>query len=942
MVVISPACERITGYSAEELRGRTLADIPYATRESLEIVQPVWERISHGEVVRFDLPGQHRDGRKVIIAATETLLRDAKGKITGMIFIGRDATELREKQKQLGELQRLNEEIVENAPVGIIRMDGEERIVYANPKMAEILGFEGEGQLPTLGQRITDLPSIISTGLPQSARERLYSGRQISEIVPFTSLYGKESVLSVTGVPLLDGAGAFDGTVLLIQDVTEQMKAQEELRSLYQTNIQIMSPFGLQERLDTIAKEAAGLANAHRASILEIDEGGDIVYRATYGHSLEVARQRKYKAGEDYLGQVAREAKLVMVLDAQNNPDVIPEVVKEEGITSFIHVLLKVGEKVFLLFVSNKIAGEFSQRDLSLLRVMVGQAAITVENAWLYEKTRQDLAGLKIIHDLGLKTSSTLELQEILDSIVEGAVNLLGAEKAAILMIEDEEIVYRAAYGFSPASTQMKFKLGEGYIGRVALSGEPAMVLDAPSDSHLSQEVMDRENLRSFIHLPLKVKDKTVGLLNITNKREGSFSSKDLELASILANQAAIAMEHALLFAAEQQRAKEAGALLEMATTVGSSLALKEVLSLVCHATAQLCQMDRCTILLLDEAKKRLIPTMSQLAWGTDQLMWKAFKQMKLEEVDEEPLLQKVIRDREVVISENVRQHPLHIKRWIKPFGVCSLLAVPLITKGEVIGLMLVDNYRRHVHHFTSEQVRMATGLANQAALAIRNAQLYSKAQDLAILEERYRLARDLHDSMSQLLFSLALNSEVAAQDLERNPQRAKAQLLRVRQIAEQARQEMRSLIFELRPLAPEAEGLEDSLKSYMATIEAFERGRIGVRLELEGAQQLPRLMQETLYRLAQEALNNVTRHSQASLVTVKLKRLPGEVALEVRDNGVGFEVARGKGLGLVSMKERADKAGGGLEIYSQPGAGTAITARLPLEQGVPRLNKSL
>jgi signal transduction histidine kinase len=389
--------------------------------------------------------------------------------------------------------------------------------------------------------------------------ERLCSGEQVSEIVPSTSLYGRQSVLAVTGVPLLNEAGAFDGAIILIQDVTERMRAEKELRSLYQANIRVTSAFELQERLDIIVAEAANLVNAGRASLLEIDEHGDIVYRATYGHSLEAASQRRYRIDEGYLGQVVQKGEPVMMLDAQNDPHaLLPEVVKEEGITSFIHVPLKTGEKITgLLSVSNKTGGEFSERDLSLLSVMAGQAAVAIENARLYEETRQSLAELRVIHDLCLKISSTLELPQVLDSIVEGAVNLLGAEKAAILMVEDEEIGYRATYGFSPASTQVKLKIGEGYAGRVAQNGKPVIVFNAQNDPACNLEMRRREHIRSFIHVPIKVKDKIIGILDVSNKRDGNFSEKDIELLSALAFQAGMATDNASLYRLERESRAE-------------------------------------------------------------------------------------------------------------------------------------------------------------------------------------------------------------------------------------------------------------------------------------------------------------------------------------------------------------------------------------------------
>lgn len=261
-----------------------------------------------------------------------------------------------------------------------------------------------------------------------------------------------------------------------------------------------------------------------------------------------------------------------------------------------------------------------------------------------------------------------------------------------------------------------------------------------------------------------------------------------------------------------------------------------------------------------------------------------------------------------------------------------SFIHLPLKVKDKVVGFLNVNNKREG--NFGLKDLELVSILANQAAIAIENAQLYGQAQELAALEERVRVARDLHDSISQPLFSLILNSEVAARQLEQNPSKARAQLLRVRQIAEQARRDLRLLIFQLSPFTTENKGLEGSLKNYIEDIEAFNQGGIEVRFELEDTQGIPPLAQETLYHVAQEALNNVAKHSQAGLATVKVKQMPGEVELEVRDNGVGFKPGQGEGRGLPSMRERVGKAGGSLRIYSRLGVGTIITVHLPLFGG--------
>jgi PAS domain S-box-containing protein len=260
--------------------------------------------------------------------------------------------------------------------------------------------------------------------------------------------------------------------------------------------------------------------------------------------------------------------------------------------------------------------------------------------------------------------------------------------------------------------------------------------------------------------------------------------------------------------------------------------------------------------------------------------------------------------------------------------GVRSWLGVPLIAKGRLIGVLRMDH--TEPGHFTQEDARMALAFADQTAVAIENARLYEQAQGMAALEERQRLARDLHDSVSQALYGMTLGARTARALVQQDPTRATEALDYVLSLAEAAFAEMRAVIFDLRPDSVEQEGLVCAL-GWQADLLRI-RHQLEVETEFPAEPDLPLAVKEALYRIAREAVNNIVKHANASRVILRLDYGPDATSLEITDDGAGFLPSNGfpGHLGLRSMRERAAIAGGTLEVESSPGAGTRIRVCLP------------
>lgn len=208
---------------------------------------------------------------------------------------------------------------------------------------------------------------------------------------------------------------------------------------------------------------------------------------------------------------------------------------------------------------------------------------------------------------------------------------------------------------------------------------------------------------------------------------------------------------------------------------------------------------------------------------------------------------------------------------------------------------------------------------------------LYAQAQELATLQERQRLARELHDSISQALYGISLGAHTAQETVESDPEQAMASLQYILDLTEAGLAEMRALIFELRPESLEMEGLVAALNKQVAVLRT--RYKLNVDVEMNFEPDLSLEIKQSLYRIAQEALHNTVKHARASKVILRLIRQDNDILLEIHDNGKGFDPARSfpGHLGLRSMHERAAKVDGTLTIDSDPGRGTCIAVRVPI-----------
>ncbi|MCW1967333.1 MAG: GAF domain-containing sensor histidine kinase [Anaerolineae bacterium] len=382
-----------------------------------------------------------------------------------------------------------------------------------------------------------------------------------------------------------------------------------------------------------------------------------------------------------------------------------------------------------------------------------------------------------------------------------------------------------------------------------------------------------------------------------------------------------------------EQRNKELSALLVISRSVNSTLQLRPLLNLILDKLKSAVGYTGAGIFMVQDGKPKLFEFRGQL--DGERINYSPHPLEQCGVIDEVMItLEPVIVDDMQSDTEQARsfQAVLAEHGLTKQFDyIRSFIGLPLMVRERLTGVLCLVH--QQPGFFTYQNLGLAVAIASQAAVGIENAQTYLRAQSYAALEERQRLARELHDSVSQALYGIALGARTARELLDRDPKRLVDPLNYVLQLAEAGLTEMRSLIFELRPESLEREGLIALLRKQAEAMRV--RHRMVVEFDVERCDENRLTVEQkmALHRIAQEALHNIIKHAKANKVIIAVETQKQSIVLTITDNGVGFDP---KGnfpghLGLQSMNERAEELFGTTTLESTPGVGTTVKVTVPL-----------
>jgi len=556
------------------------------------------------------------------------------------------------------------------------------------------------------------------------------------------------------------------------------------------------------------------------------------------------------------------------------------------------------------------------------LRRLIGRFA-AVYAGMMIDSIRKAQARTTLMLEAAETAGSTLESGRVLGRVVEGIASALRVACCAIYEANSDATAFepRAQRG-SVENEQLRRLLArplrpaiDPLVRRVLESPERSPCTCAGKEAFLGETTCRSLALASAVAVPIATADRVVALaLGLNQDPTREFSPRRIELAWGIARTVAPAVSNAHLFEETRRQLFESRSLQEVTTALLSGQTARDVLQIICGRARDLAA-----------AKGALV-----IGWGGDE------HRQTLAEAGSIPQSpDRFIAHLDRVAAGAFPREPLRMGSIYPETGpplARSLLSVPLASKQETIGaLILIDRPGGFLPH----DQRMIHLFADQAVLAIEHARLSAKQERLAVLEERQKLARDLHDSVTQSLYGVTMYAEAAARLLEAGRVNLAGDHLRQLSLTSlDALREMRLLIYELRPPELEQEGLIGTLQARLAAVE----GRSGLKSDVtvEGVGRLPPDLEEGLHRIAMEALNNTLKHARASRVDLSLRGDGSRLVMEIRDDGDGFDLEVGRvqgGSGLRNMAERAASLGAEMDIQSAPGEGTLLRVAVTLER---------
>jgi signal transduction histidine kinase/HAMP domain-containing protein len=685
----------------------------------------------------------------------------------------------------------------------------------------------------------------------------------------------------------------------------------------------------LQEILDDALDKTLEVMQIEAGGIYLLDEEADV---------LTIATQRGFRAhlvpeidglkvGEGFSGRVVQSGQPLVVKDISEDPRLTRMVVKEENLRSLVSVPLSAkGKMLGALFAITHGYREFTDQDVQLFTSIGNQIGVAIDNAHLFEAERQRRQEATLLAEVARLISGTLDLDEVLRLTAECAIDVFDIHCCCVFLCDEEQGKLRPAihigfHNWRPADLDgVAFVPSERMQKTVFEDLQPLILEDVSSQPHLSPEHL--LDLQSALVVPIEIGGRRLGAMQLGTQPPKSrrFSREEGNLALAMANQAAVAIDNARLFKEEQRRAEQFRVISEVGRRITSILAVDELLDQMVRLIQEALHYYHVGFGLIEGDE-----VVSKAGVGP---LWVAHRSLRLK-VGQEGIGGWVAQTGEPLLIPDVRLEPRYYP-VPQATETRSELCVPLKAKGAVIGVLDVQSDRPNA--FDKSDLMVLQSLAHQAAIAIENARLYEQAQQVAVLEERQRLARDLHDSVTQNLYGVTMYAEAAARLLAAGEANLAAEHLReLRETAHETLREMRLLIFELRPPVLAQAGLVAALRARLETVE--ERSGLETELYVQGYGGLAPDVEEGVYRVAQEALNNTLKHAQAHHVTVQLRQDDQNVVLEVTDDGVGFDpsIARRQGgLGLPGMEERAVRLGGSLMLKSRTGEGTTVRLEVP------------
>jgi len=569
---------------------------------------------------------------------------------------------------------------------------------------------------------------------------------------------------------------------------------------------------------------------------------------------------------------------------------------------------------------------------------MAIQSIAREQNA-LIKKYKSQISVLKAINDLSIALSPPLDLANVLNKAIDKALEATGADNGGIYLLNEgrKELELKVHRNVSREfiSAYKSIPLGERATGRAAKTGKPVLIEDAFKDPAALTPALKKEGNRSIVSIPLKGKDRVLGVITLASYQKMFFTSDRFGPLTAIGNQIGIAIENSYLHGRLKKQTERLEALQSISVHITSTLYLEDVLHLIVKSAQDLLEVGEGALAISPEVKRRSNDR------TLHDIRTEGFRTVRLDPTRKGP-------------GRLAFESKAPVVMGYDRSNLSTLIAAPLILQdGTNLGILAVGT--KNHREFVQEEARLLGSLASQAAIAIENALLLEEAKRsgekvktlyshmLALQEEdRKRISRELHDEAGQGLEALKIELDLLRKALPKDHPKAKAHKMigSMEALSDRVLQEIRRLTYDLRPTILDSLGLLPAIRWYARSFSK----RYRIKVETEGSLGklgIPPDLKTILYRIVQESLTNIAKHSGAKNVSIKLATKNNRLILSIEDNGRGFNAEevlnmanKSKGLGIVGIRERLSAVEGSFSLSSALGKGTKLVVSVPLSKG--------
>lgn len=869
----------------------------------------------------------------------------------------REITEREQTSRMLAEREESTRQIFQSVSDAIFITDMEDRVVDANVAAQEMYGYTVEElrELEPFGRlhpfsRAQCAECLATVAADQQYRSRAVGLRKdgttfMASVFATKAMYfGRPHILSV----IRDVTEEVEHQQLLEQRVEERTR---ELALLLKVSTSAASTLDMDDLFELILDEIAETVRYDGASIM-VAENGLLAMKAIRASGMGDLEGARFSAATLQKSLSTGEARPLLLADIraegrreQSFREQIGEYLDTAfvGVTSFVGApMQRHGRLVGQISLTSRQVAAFSEADAALVQAIANQAAIAIENARLFAESERRASEMTALSRIATTLDLEKSVEATLNSVAQRVVESTNAVAASLSTISPAgNLALGGEYGLPAgflAAVEESIRNSAPRPNQRALSRREPVVLrnvraqiENEAGFASLRDKLTGVEWDTIVIVPMHYGDRALGTLENYYRPDETPDEREIGLIAAMAGQAATAIENAMLFAQTETRVRR----LEALTLIASSFSLELTLAELMERMAQ--QIVRATTAVAAAV------TLAEGPGGGMRMIGTAGVPEGFAEAMDETYrsgggtaTRRAMEEMKTIYEENLRQERVEDPRYAPAKGFLaaasweSTLVAPIIHGTQPLGVLMLG-YPAGAGPDDEERT-FVEAVADQTGLVIENSRLYERASAAAALEERQRLARELHDSVSQALYGIALGARTARRRVgDDGPANIVEPLDYVLSLAEAGLTEMRALIFELRPDSLAQEGMVAAIGRQVAATQA----RYGVRVvaNLCDEPDVSLDTKEAVYRIAQESMHNTVKHARATRIDVKLMVDDGSLRLEIADNGQGFD-PEGEfpgHLGLKSMRERARDLGGTLEIASEPGGGTIVTLRVPV-----------